>query len=65
MTSFTSKAVAESFRMVVFEEERRKYRDKVKEIKGIKGVFADTDRQNQYVDNLLSSLQSYRKVKIE
>ncbi|KAM7515811.1 hypothetical protein LguiA_005394 [Lonicera macranthoides] len=60
--SFTSEAVAESLRKVVVEEEGRKYRDKVKEMKG---VFADADRQDQYVDKLLTSLQSYRMLKIE
>jgi UDP:flavonoid glycosyltransferase YjiC (YdhE family) len=56
--SFTSDSVAESLKLVLVDEEGRKYREKVKQMKG---VFADANKQDQYMNNLLSFLHSYKK----
>lgn len=56
--SFTRHSVAESIRLVMIEEDGRIYREKVKEMKGL---FSDEGGQDLHVENLLASLQSYRK----
>ncbi|XP_027180030.1 UDP-glycosyltransferase 91A1-like [Coffea eugenioides] len=58
--SFTRDSVAESLKLVMFEEGGKIYRDKIKEMKG---MFCDEGRQDRYVENLLTFLQSYRSVK--
>ncbi|KAM7529371.1 hypothetical protein LguiB_032781 [Lonicera macranthoides] len=58
--SFTSDSVAESVRLVMLEEEGRVYRDKVNEMKGVLG---DSNKQDHYVNNLLSYLEGDRRVK--
>ena len=57
--SFTREAVAQSLRLVVVEEGGKIYRDKAKEMRG---VFGDRDRQNQYVDTLVSCLKEHRHI---
>jgi UDP:flavonoid glycosyltransferase YjiC (YdhE family) len=56
--SFTSDSVADSLKLVLVDEDGKKYREKVKEMKE---VFADANKQEQYVNNVLSFLQSYKK----
>ena len=58
--SFTIDSVAESLRLVMFEEGGKVYRDKIKEMKG---MFCDEGRQDRHVENLLTFLQSNRSVK--
>ena len=60
--SFTREAVAHSLRLVVMEEGGKIYRDKAKEMRG---VFGDRDRQNHYVDTLVSCLKKHRRIKNE
>lgn len=55
---FTSDAVAESLRLVMLEDEGKKYRDKVTEMSVL---FGDIDMQDRYVDNLLDFMTSYTK----
>ncbi|XP_047311156.1 UDP-glycosyltransferase 91A1-like [Impatiens glandulifera] len=55
--SFTSESVAESLRLVMVEEQGRIYRDKMKEMKPL---FCDKERQDKYVDTLLSYFQDHR-----
>nr|QEA68982.1 UGT91V1 [Panax ginseng] len=54
---FSRDSVAESVRLVMVDEEGKIYRDNVKEMKG---VFGDMDKQDEYVDNLLSYLESHK-----
>ncbi|KAF3621142.1 UDP-glycosyltransferase 91A1 [Capsicum annuum] len=56
--SFTRDSVAESVNLVLVEEEGEIYRKKVKEVKDL---FCDKKRQDNYVANLLSFLQNYKK----
>lgn len=60
--SFTREAVAHSLRLVVVEEGGKIYRDKAKEMRG---VFGDRDRQNHYVDTLVSCLKKHRRINNE
>ncbi|KAJ6857621.1 hypothetical protein NC651_039138 [Populus alba x Populus x berolinensis] len=53
---FTRDSVDESLRLVMEKEEGNIYRDKVKEMKPL---FADKDRQDKYVDNLVDHLRSH------
>ena len=50
--------MARSLRLVVVEEGDKFYRDKAKEMRA---VFGDRDRQNQYVDTLVSCLKEHRR----
>lgn len=59
--SFTRDSVAKSVRLVLVEEEGEIYREKVKEVKKL---FCDKIRQDNYVENLSSFLQNYKKTKI-
>ncbi|RYR65247.1 hypothetical protein Ahy_A03g011199 isoform B [Arachis hypogaea] len=54
--SFTSDAVAESVRLVMVEEEGRVYRENIKKVKHF---FVNEERQERYVDELLSHLRSH------
>lgn len=56
--SFTRDAVAKSLSLVLIEKDSEIYGKNVKEVKDI---FCDKERQNNYVDNLSSYLQSYKK----
>ncbi|KAL6983861.1 hypothetical protein U1Q18_017235 [Sarracenia purpurea var. burkii] len=56
--SFTMDSVAESLRLVVTEEGGKIYRDKVKEVRG---VFADRNIQDKYVNNLLDYFQNHKR----
>ncbi|KAH0745246.1 hypothetical protein KY285_006903 [Solanum tuberosum] len=58
--SFTRDSVAESLNLVLVKKEGFIYREKIKEMKDI---FCDKERQNNYVENLLSFLQNYEKIK--
>ncbi|NP_001311592.1 UDP-glycosyltransferase 91A1-like [Capsicum annuum] len=58
--SFTRDSVAESVSMVLVKEEGEIYRKKVKEVKYL---FCDKKRQDNYVKNLLSYLQNYKKTR--
>lgn len=55
--SFTGESVAEALRLVMVDEEGKLYRDKAKEMKGL---FGDRDRQDNYVDVLLSYLKQHK-----
>lgn len=55
--SFTSDAVADSVRLVMFEEEGRIYREKIKEVKDF---FVNAERQERYINILLDYLKSHR-----
>ncbi|KAK9285387.1 hypothetical protein L1049_024579 [Liquidambar formosana] len=55
--SFTRKSIAETLRLVMVEEEGKKYRDKAKEMKKI---FGDRERQRQYVDGFIGYLQQHK-----
>ncbi|KAL3355305.1 hypothetical protein AABB24_019398 [Solanum stoloniferum] len=59
--SFNRDSVAESLTLVLVEKEGEIYRKKIKEAKNL---FCDKTRQNNYVENLLSYLQNYKKAKI-
>ncbi|KAL9300311.1 UDP-glycosyltransferase 91A1 [Arabidopsis thaliana] len=54
---FTKESVANSLRLVMVEEEGKVYRENVKEMKG---VFGDMDRQDRYVDSFLEYLVTNR-----
>ncbi|CAN4114818.1 unnamed protein product [Withania somnifera] len=56
--SFTRDSVAKSVSLVLVEKEGEIYR---KNIEKIKDLFCDKKRQNNYVENLLSYLQNYKK----
>ena len=56
--SFTSDSVAHSIRLVVVEEEGMIYREN---IKNMKDLFVNIERQDKYVNNLLSHLTSLLK----
>ncbi|XP_049372222.1 UDP-glycosyltransferase 91A1-like [Solanum verrucosum] len=58
--SFTRDSVAESLNLILVKEEGFIYREKIKEMKDL---FCDKERQNNYVENLLSFLQNYEKIK--
>ncbi|MED6131835.1 hypothetical protein PIB30_013565 [Stylosanthes scabra] len=53
--SFTSEAVAASVRLVMVEDEGRVYRENIKKMKDL---FVNKERQERYVDELLSHLRS-------
>jgi len=57
--SFTRDSVAESVRLVIVEEEGKKYREKAKEMKGL---FGDREAQDRYVDSFLGYLETHRQV---
>ncbi|KAG5574698.1 hypothetical protein H5410_054832 [Solanum commersonii] len=59
--SFTRDLVAESLNLVLVKKEDEIYRERIKEAKNL---FCDEPRQNNYVENLLSFLQNYKKTKI-
>ncbi|ESQ46174.1 hypothetical protein EUTSA_v10000154mg [Eutrema salsugineum] len=54
---FTKESVAKSLRLVMEEEEGKVYRENVKEMKR---VFGDMDRQDRYVDSFLNYLVTNR-----
>ncbi|CAH8261645.1 unnamed protein product [Arabidopsis lyrata] len=54
---FTKENVAKSLRLVMEEEEGKVYRENVKDMKG---VFGDLDRQDRYVDSFLDFLVAHR-----
>ncbi|XP_010472246.1 PREDICTED: UDP-glycosyltransferase 91A1 [Camelina sativa] len=54
---FTKESVAKSLKLVMEEEEGKVYRENVKEMKG---VFGDMDRQDRYVDSFLDYLVAHR-----
>ncbi|EFH54883.1 At2g22590/T9I22.3 [Arabidopsis lyrata subsp. lyrata] len=54
---FTKESVAKSLRLVMEEDEGEVYRENVKEMKG---VFGDMDRQDHYVDSFLDYLVANR-----
>ncbi|CAE6002768.1 unnamed protein product [Arabidopsis arenosa] len=54
---FTKESVAKSLRLVMEEDEGEVYRENVKEMKG---VFGDMDRQDRYVDSFLDYLVAHR-----
>jgi UDP:flavonoid glycosyltransferase YjiC (YdhE family) len=56
--SFTRDSVAESVRLVIVEEEGKKYREKAKEMKGL---FGDREAQDRYVDSFLGYLETHRQ----
>ncbi|KAL5063339.1 hypothetical protein RYX36_025076 [Vicia faba] len=56
--SFTSESVANSIRLVMVEEEGKIYRENIKEMKDL---FVNTERQDRYVDNLLNHLRCLLK----
>ena len=58
--SFTREAVAQSLRLVMVEEGGKIYRDKAKEMSGL---FRDRDKQKHYMDNFVSYLKAYRRIK--
>ncbi|CAK9185559.1 unnamed protein product [Ilex paraguariensis] len=58
--SFTRNSVAESLSLVMIKEEGKIYRENVKEMRDL---FVNKDRQDRYVDNLLDYLQSHRRLK--
>ncbi|KAH0714142.1 hypothetical protein KY284_007047 [Solanum tuberosum] len=58
--SFTRDSVAESLNLVLVKEEGFIYREKIKEMKDL---FCDKERQSNYVENFLSFLQNYEKIK--
>ncbi|KAL6339104.1 hypothetical protein AAG906_024255 [Vitis piasezkii] len=58
--SFTREAVAQSLRLVMVEEGGKIYRDKAKEMSSL---FRDRDKQKQYMDNFVSYLKAYRRIK--
>lgn len=53
---FGRDTVADSLKLVMVDEEGKIYRDKIKEMQS---VFADMDKQDRYVDNLLAYLQTH------
>ncbi|KAK0605137.1 hypothetical protein LWI29_023121 [Acer saccharum] len=55
--SFTRNSVAESLKLVLVDEGGKIYRDKAKEISGL---FGDRDRQDRYLDNFLTYLQTHK-----
>ncbi|MCD7467597.1 hypothetical protein HAX54_005124 [Datura stramonium] len=57
--SFTRDSVAESLSLVLVKEKGEIYREKIKEVKNL---FCDEKRQNNYVENLISYLQNYKKI---
>ncbi|XP_054808275.1 UDP-glycosyltransferase 91A1-like [Prosopis cineraria] len=59
--SFTSESVADALRLVLVEERGRIYRENMKEMKDI---FVNRERQNRYVDGLLSYLRENRNASI-
>ncbi|CAA7019799.1 unnamed protein product [Microthlaspi erraticum] len=54
---FTKESVAKSLKLVMEDEEGKVYRENVKEMKG---VFGDMDRQDQYVDSFVDYLVANR-----
>ncbi|KFK32801.1 hypothetical protein AALP_AA6G289900 [Arabis alpina] len=54
---FTKESVAKSLRLVMEEEEGKVYRENVKEMKN---VFGDMDRQDRYVDDFMEYLVANR-----
>uniref|UniRef100_A0A1J3J307 UDP-glycosyltransferase 91A1 n=1 Tax=Noccaea caerulescens TaxID=107243 RepID=A0A1J3J307_NOCCA len=54
---FTKESVANSLRLVMEDEEGKVYRENVKDMKG---VFGDMDRQDRYVDSFLDYLAANR-----
>ncbi|XP_010419269.1 PREDICTED: UDP-glycosyltransferase 91A1-like [Camelina sativa] len=54
---FTKESVAKSLKLVMEEEEGKVYRENVKDMKG---VFGDMDRQDRYVDSFLDYLVAHR-----
>ncbi|XP_049378918.1 UDP-glycosyltransferase 91A1-like [Solanum stenotomum] len=59
--SFTRDSVAESVNLVLVEKQGEIYREKIKKAKNI---FCDERRQDNYVENILSYVQNYKKTKI-
>lgn len=56
--SFTRDSVADSVKLVMVEEGGKLYRDKVREVKGL---FADRDIQDKYVNNLLDYFRKHNR----
>ncbi|KAL1193382.1 UDP-glycosyltransferase 91A1 [Cardamine amara subsp. amara] len=54
---FTKESVAKSLKLVMEEDEGKVYRENVKDMKG---VFGDMDRQDRYVDSFLDYLVAHR-----
>ncbi|CAA7019787.1 unnamed protein product [Microthlaspi erraticum] len=54
---FTKESVAKSLRLVMEDEEGKIYRENVKDMKQ---VFGDMDRQDRYVDSFLDYLVANR-----
>ncbi|OMO56286.1 UDP-glucuronosyl/UDP-glucosyltransferase [Corchorus capsularis] len=57
--SFSRDSVAESVRLVVMEEAGQVYRENVKKMKG---VFGDQERQDRYIDEFLSFLITNKNI---
>lgn len=60
--AFSADDVAESLKLVLFKEEGKIYRQKIKEMKEI---FANKDRQDRYINNFLDFLKANRNRKKE
>ncbi|KAK7361171.1 hypothetical protein VNO77_03217 [Canavalia gladiata] len=56
--SFSSDSLADSLRLVVFEEEGRIYRERIKEMKDL---FINKQRKDRYINNLLHILKRHTK----